>query len=68
MDRMIKKGVREVAMASKGKTEDGLPKRDRVQGAKNIEATRRKEEMVGFEVGDHTQRPHHPNGWQPGGR
>lgn len=51
-------------MAKKGTTEDGLPKRDKVQGAADIAAQRRREEQVGFEVGDHTKRPHHPDGWK----
>lgn len=55
-------------MASNGTTSDGLPKRDKVQGKKDIQEELKREQQVGWEVGDHTARPHHPDGWQPGGR
>lgn len=55
-------------MARKGYTEDLLPKRDKAQGAKDIEAQRRAEDTpAGWSVGGEG-RPSHPDGWQTGGR
>ena len=57
-------------MASKGYDKDSLlPRRDREQGAKDIDAQRRAEDTpAGFEVGNDPSRPSHPDGWQSGGR
>ena len=56
-------------MASKGYDKDSLlPKRDKAQGRKDIEAERRSESIpAGFEVGNEG-RPSHPDVWQTGVR
>lgn len=56
-------------MASKGYDKDSLlPRRDRDQGRRDIDAQRRSENIpASFEVGNEG-RPSHPDGWQTGGR
>jgi hypothetical protein len=64
-------------MATKGTTPEGLPKRDKEQGRRDIEAQRKREERPGWSVGG-GQRTRDdgvvvngdgsPDGWQTGGR
>lgn len=55
-------------MGPDGTAPEGLPKRDKVQGEKDLLAQIKREERAGWEIGDHKSRPHHPDGWQQGGR
>ena len=53
-------------MASKGTTEDGLPKRDRAQGRRDIQAQRAREGERGHETFEVKQRENrgHPDGYR----